>query len=150
MQSYPPKLANITNPIQSCTSNNMKVREHTNYEMVTANDRETQAAEGKVLFTYDVIWIENTELQWSSRWDIYLNMDNAIPDMVHWMSLANSAIVCAVLLGILVTGLMCCLRNERNQYNSLETDEECAEYEEQHGWIGVRGDVLSHFRPWVL
>eukprot|EP00978_Attheya_sp_CCMP212_P010229 scaffold24605_cov79-Attheya_sp.AAC.1 len=64
-----------------------------------------QLAEGHVLFTYDVIWIENKDLHWSSRWDVYLNMDHAIPDMFHWLSLAGSAGVCVMLLGILVAAL---------------------------------------------
>jgi transmembrane 9 superfamily protein 2/4 len=37
-----------------------------------------QLASGRVLFTYDVIWIENTELKWASRWDIYLTMDEYV------------------------------------------------------------------------
>jgi transmembrane 9 superfamily protein 2/4 len=138
------KLANITNPIESCAGNNARERVHTNFNMVTGNGVESQLAEGKVLFTYDVIWVENRDLYWSSRWDIYMSMDNAVPDKVRWVSLANSAIVCVVLLAILVTALVCCLRKERNQYNSLETDEEDSEYVEQHGWIAVRGNV---FRP---
>jgi transmembrane 9 superfamily protein 2/4 len=136
MQSVLPKLVNITNPIESCK----RLQVHTNFYMRSVG----QLAEGHVLFTYDVIWIENQDLYWSSRWDVYLNMDNFVPDMVHWLSLANSVVVCVMLLGILVVALVCCLRKERNQYNSLETDEECSEYVEQHGWIAIRGDV---FRP---
>jgi transmembrane 9 superfamily protein 2/4 len=112
--------------------------------MVTASGVESQLAEGKVLFTYDIIWIENRDLHWASRWDIYLTMDNLVPSQVHWYDMANSAIACVVLLVILLAGLVFCLRKERNLYNTLETDEECSEYEEQHGWIAIRGDV---FRP---
>jgi transmembrane 9 superfamily protein 2/4 len=144
MTSYSPKLANITDPIKSCADNNAKRRVHTNFDMVTANGVESQLAEGKVLFTYDVIWTENRDLHWASRWDVYLYMDNAIPDQVHWISMANSAVVCVVLLAILLAGLVFCLRKERNVYNALETDEECSEYVEQHGWIAIRGNV---FRP---
>jgi transmembrane 9 superfamily protein 2/4 len=144
MTGYSPKLANITNPIESCEGNNAKQRVHTNFDMVTANGVESQLAEGKILFTYDVVWTENRELHWSSRWDIYLYMDNAIPDQIHWYSMANSAIVCVVLLAILLVALVFCLRKERNMYNTLETDEECSEYVEQHGWIAIRGNV---FRP---
>jgi transmembrane 9 superfamily protein 2/4 len=144
MRSYSPKVANITNPIESCAGNNVQRRVHTNFDMATASGVERQLAEGKVLFTYDVIWTENSALDWSSRWDIYLQMDHAIPAKVHWYSLANSAVVCVVLLAILLSGLVFCLRKERNMYNSLETDEECSEYVEQHGWIAIRGNV---FRP---
>jgi transmembrane 9 superfamily protein 2/4 len=141
---YSPKLANITSPIESCAGNNVQRRVHTNFEMVTARGVEKQLAEGKVLFTYDVIWTENRDLHWSSRWDIYLTMDKFIPDQIHWYSLANSAGVCVVLLAILLSSLVFCLRKERNLYNTLETDEECSEYVEQHGWIAIRGNV---FRP---
>eukprot|EP00978_Attheya_sp_CCMP212_P011717 scaffold29051_cov94-Attheya_sp.AAC.1 len=87
MQSFLPKLVNITNPIESCKSKNTRLRVHTNFNMLSVG----QLAEGHVLFTYDVIWIENQDLYWSSRWDVYLHMDHAIPDIVHWLSLANSA-----------------------------------------------------------
>jgi transmembrane 9 superfamily protein 2/4 len=137
-------VANITNSIESCAGNNAKRRVHTNLDMLTASGVESQLAEGKVLFTYDVIWTEDRDLYWSSRWDIYLRMDNAIPYQVHWYSLANSAKVCVILLAILLSGLVFCLRRERNLYNALETDEECSEYVEQHGWIAIRGNV---FRP---
>jgi transmembrane 9 superfamily protein 2/4 len=140
MTSYSPKLANITNPIASCAGNNV----HTNFDMVTASGVESQLAEGKVLFTYDIIWTENRDLHWASRWDIYLTNDNFIPGKIHWYSMANSALVCIALLAILLSGLVFCLRKERNLYNALETDEECSEYVEQHGWIAIRGNV---FRP---
>jgi len=36
---------------------------------------------GRVLFTYDVMW-RASNVKWASRWDIYLTMDNAVPDKV--------------------------------------------------------------------
>jgi len=36
---------------------------------------------GRVLFTYDVMW-RASNVKWASRWDIYLSMDNAVPDKV--------------------------------------------------------------------
>jgi transmembrane 9 superfamily protein 2/4 len=37
---------------------------------------------GRVLFTYDVMW-RASNVKWASRWDIYLTMDNAVPDKVR-------------------------------------------------------------------
>jgi transmembrane 9 superfamily protein 2/4 len=142
-ESFLPKKAKIMNPIPSCNSDSPR-KEHTNYQMETAPNREPQPASGRVLFTYDVIWIETKELKWASRWDIYLSMDHAIPAQVHWVSVINSAIVCIVLLVLIATALVCCFRKERNQYNSLATDEEGAEQGDRRGWTAVRGDV---FRP---
>jgi transmembrane 9 superfamily member 2/4 len=58
---------------------------HTNYDMVEA--AAAQEASGEVLFTYDVRWTENQDLQWAYRWDVYLTMDNQIPARVHWLSI---------------------------------------------------------------
>ena len=80
----PTKLPNINNPISSCTED--MATWHTDWSMITAQGREPQLASGKVLFTYDVIWTENKDLKWASRWDIYLTMDNAVP---AWGSLVR-------------------------------------------------------------
>ena len=37
---------------------------------------------GRILFTYDVMW-RASNVKWASRWDIYLTMDNAVPDKVR-------------------------------------------------------------------
>ena len=42
-----------------------------------------------MIFTYDVLWRES-DVHWAKRWDIYLSMDNAVPDNVHWFSIVNS------------------------------------------------------------
>jgi transmembrane 9 superfamily protein 2/4 len=136
-----PKIAKIKNPMNSCRPGN---KAHTTYDMVTEDGRQMQPASGQVLFTYDVIWTETREVSWASRWDIYLYMDYAVPNSVHWMSLANSVVLFMILLAILATALVRCFRKERNQYNSLATDDESARQVENHGWIAVRGDV---FRP---
>ena len=50
--------AKIINPISSCDSS-QKTKHHTDWDMVMEDGREAQEASGKVLFTYDVTWIEN-------------------------------------------------------------------------------------------
>jgi transmembrane 9 superfamily protein 2/4 len=112
--------------------------------MVTAAGREPQPASGKVLFTYDVTWIENKELHWASRWDIYLSMDNAVPAKVHWISIANSLVIVFVLSAMIAAILIRNLRRDISRYNRLATDEEKAEDLEEYGWKLVHADV---FRP---
>mmetsp|Transcript_14632 Transcript_14632/g.19102 ORF Transcript_14632/g.19102 Transcript_14632/m.19102 type:complete len:667 (-) Transcript_14632:162-2162(-) len=136
-----PKLATIKNPIASCALNS---QEHTSFEMVTAPGRLLQPASGKVLFTYDVKWIENPDLPWASRWDIYLSMDDAIPAKIHWMSIANSLVIVLVLSAMIGAILVRNLRRDITRYNKLSTDEEKAEDLEEYGWKLVHADV---FRP---
>lgn len=141
--AYMPKKAKIINPIPSCNPT-ITSKEHTSYEMVTAAGREPQPASGKVLFTYDVTWIENKELHWASRWDIYLSMDNAVPAKVHWISIANSLVIVFVLSAMIAAILIRNLRRDISRYNRLATDEEKAEDLEEYGWKLVHADV---FRP---
>ena len=131
----------ITNPIPSCKSSPI---EHTNYDMVKGSGHVPQLASGKVLFTYDVIWKENPDLHWASRWDIYLSMNNAIPAKVHWLNIANSLVVVFVLSAMIAAILVRNLRRDYARYNKLATDEEKAEDLEEFGWKLVHADV---FRP---
>jgi len=114
------------------------------YEMVIEKGREPQLASGDVLFTYDVHWVENDELQWASRWDIYLSMDNAIPAKVHWLSIANSLVIVFVLSAMVVAILLRNLRQDLARYNRIPTDEEKADDQEERGWKLVHADI---FRP---
>jgi len=137
--------ATIKNPIASCdTTITMNQRSHTTYEMVIEKGREPQLASGDVLFTYDVHWVENDELQWASRWDIYLSMDNAIPAKVHWLSIANSLVIVFVLSAMVVAILLRNLRQDLARYNRIPTDEEKADDQEERGWKLVHADI---FRP---
>ena len=129
-------VAKIKNPIPSC--DRRQLFSHTNYEMITHTGREPQFASGNVLFTYDVIWIQNNDQKWASRWDIYLSMDHATPYNVHWRYLPISVIILITLFAILVNGVNS--RNERLQYSALETGEEAAAGPTP-GWIAIRKDV---------
>ena len=137
------KVAKFTNPIASCDPSR-KAKVHTDYNMISAQGREPQLASGKVLFTYDVTWVENKELHWASRWDIYLSMDDAIPAKVHWLSIANSLVIVFVLSAMIAAILVRNLRRDFARYNKLATDEEKAEDLEEFGWKLVHADV---FRP---
>lgn len=53
------KVAKINNPIVSCDpGRNATDLIHTDYDMVSGEGHQPQEANGKVLFTYDVTWVE--------------------------------------------------------------------------------------------
>lgn len=147
----PFKMADIQNPIQSCNHKN-RSKEHTRYEMVYANDRRPQPAHGGVLFTYDVIWTENMDLQWSSRWHIYLTMDNSIPAAIHWFSIWNSFVLVIMLSAMVATILVRNLHRDFKYYKRLVTDEEKAESIIEFSWKLVHADVFRAptFSPLLL
>ena len=65
-----PKLVRLARPTASCAAGNTAT--HTRPDQL--HDL-AQVASGPVLFTYDVIWVENLDVHWGERWDIYLNAD---------------------------------------------------------------------------
>merc|ERR1712038_107703 len=137
-------VATIDNPIKSCDEN-VKDKQHTSFFMITHNGHERQPASGKVLFTYDVIWKENKEVSWASRWDIYLSMNNAFPDKVHWLSVTNSLVIIFVLTTMIAAILVRNLRRDYDRYSRVSTsDTERNEDLEESGWKLVHADV---FRP---
>jgi transmembrane 9 superfamily member 2/4 len=140
-----PIIINLTNPIPSC-DRTQAVYEHTNYDMINnLITQKPQEASGLVLFTYDVIWIENKDLRWASRWDVYLNMDNMIPAQVHWYSILNSIVLVILLLGLIVVCAVRNLRRDMNRYNEVATDEvACSEEVQECGGNSLYADV---FRP---
>lgn len=99
----------------------------------------------KILFTYDVIW-EESDVAWSSRWDIYLSEDHLVPAQVHWYSITNSILVVLFLSLLVVSMLVRNLRRDIAVYNALAalTDEEKDEDVDESGWKLVHADV---FRP---
>jgi transmembrane 9 superfamily member 2/4 len=142
---YLPQVAKIANPIASCDpAIPYKDRPHTSYSMITDSGREPQPASGKALFTYDVIWTEDQNTTWATRWDVYLSMNGAVPAKVHWMSIFNSLVIVVVLSVMIAAILVRNLRRDFARYNKLATDEEKAEDLEEFGWKLVHADV---FRP---
>merc|ERR1711871_1149283 len=109
------------------------------YEMDISGKDETS-----VTYTYDVIWIENKELKWASRWDVYLNMGNRYKDDVHWFSIINSLLIVLFLTMMVAMIMMRTLYRDLQRYNRVPTDEEKAEEKEESGWKLVHADV---FRP---
>jgi transmembrane 9 superfamily member 2/4 len=127
-KSYLPRSVTIENPIDSCKD---EPSAHTNITMLG----NFQEASGTVLFTYDVIWTENPDLKWGSRWDIYLSMNGIIPARVHWISIANSLVIVFVLSAMIIAILVRNLHRDINRYNKVAMDEESrAEELEEYGW----------------
>eukprot|EP00957_Ditylum_brightwellii_P001847 142369-Ditylum_brightwellii.AAC.1 len=93
--------------------------------MVHGCGHDPQLASRRVPFTYGVKWTENKELHWASCWDVYLSMENSIPDKNHWLIIANTIIV-----AILVPNLRC----DFHHYNRLVTDEEKVDDLEDFRW----------------
>ena len=70
------------NPTESCKTH---ASEHTNFEQLYKKDHaKPQLASGEVLFTYDVIWVENLHVHWSDRWEVYL-MNDRYASVAHCM-----------------------------------------------------------------
>jgi transmembrane 9 superfamily protein 2/4 len=98
---------------------------------------------GNVLYTYDVLW-RASNVRWASRWDIYLSMDNAVPDKVHWFSIVNSMLIVLFLSVMVAMILIRNLTRDISRYNRVLTEDEKAEERDESGWKLVHADV---FRP---
>jgi transmembrane 9 superfamily protein 2/4 len=113
-----------------------------NRNAVTSNQIVGEGEE--VLFTYDVVWKES-DIAWSSRWDIYLNEGDLIPSQVHWYSISNSIFVVVFLSLLVISILVRNLKKDIAEYNSALLDDEEGEAEvDESGWKLVHADV---FRP---
>jgi transmembrane 9 superfamily protein 2/4 len=127
-----------TKPLATCTAG-----EHSSRDKVTKNQ---VVAEGeRIMYTYDVIWKES-DVAWSSRWDVYLNEDNLVPSEVHWYSITNSFVVVIFLSLLVVSILIRNLKRDIAGYNAIAAiaDEELDEDDDETGWKLVHADV---FRP---
>lgn len=103
-------------------------------------------AVGSLVFSYGVTWKES-DVKWASRWDVYLSMNHAVPDKVHWFSIVNSILIVLFLAFMVAMILVRTLHRDIAQYNKVRSsDEEAtnAEELEETGWKLVHADV---FRP---
>jgi transmembrane 9 superfamily member 2/4 len=98
-----------------------------------------------ILFTYGVFW-QSSDVEWSSRWDVYLSEDHLVPAQVHWYSITNSILVVLFLSLLVISILVRNLRRDIAAYNALATlaDEEKDEEVDETGWKLLHADV---FRP---
>jgi len=113
---------------------------HLDYDSVKEHQK---VAVGSLLFTYGVEW-RQSEVRWASRWDVYLSMNHAVPDKVHWFSIVNSVLIVLFLAFMVAMILIRTLHKDISKYNKVMTDEEKAEEREETGWKLVHADV---FRP---
>lgn len=128
----------VGNPpdLTSCSSS-----KHLSYDDVKSGHQ--KLANGKMVFTYGVEW-RASDVRWASRWDVYLSMNHAVPDKVHWFSIVNSILIVLFLAFMVAMILVRSLNRDISKYNRVMTDEEKAEEREETGWKLVHADV---FRP---
>ena len=78
---------------------------------------------------YGVDWRES-DVQWASRWDIYLSMNNSVSDKVHWFSIINSILIVLFLTFMVAMILVRTVHRDISGYNRVMTSEEKAEERE--------------------
>ncbi|KAL7555467.1 hypothetical protein ACA910_006129 [Epithemia clementina (nom. ined.)] len=114
-----PPVANILNPIPSCNLSLSSGRaHHTKLDQTTATGRAPQEASGVVLFTYDVIWVENQnpDLKWANRWEPYL-LANKLSPSFRYFSIQRKLITMIVLSAMLAAAFLTkALREPRHGY----------------------------------
>lgn len=127
-------------PLSTCPADKHLDRDKINTNQVVKENE-------RILYTYGVTWIPS-DVEWSSRWDVYLSEDHLVPAQVHWYSITNSILVVVFLSFLVVSILIRNLRRDIAAYNALsqiadeEEDEE--EKEAEKGWKLIHADV---FRP---
>jgi len=90
-----------TNTLTSCVAGSTT---HTNYDQLFGTP--LQPATGIVKYTYDVQWIESDATSYNDRWDIYLSMDDATPDVIELLGVFLGVFLLVCLVGALYTWVM--------------------------------------------
>jgi transmembrane 9 superfamily member 2/4 len=132
--------AGMTKPLKTCPTD-----ANTHFDQSHIKQNQAVAFGKPIMFTYDVIWKES-DIEWSSRWDVYLNEGGLVPAQVHWYSITNSILVVLFLSLLVVSVLVRNLKRDIAAYNALAAlDDETGEGEaDETGWKLVHADV---FRP---
>ena len=55
----------------------------------------------------------------ASRWDVYLSMDHAVSDKVHWFSIVNSVLIVLFLAFMVAMILVRTLHKDISRYNQV-------------------------------
>lgn len=137
---YPMSVKQTTDISKDCDSAT-GMSEDQPHMLLTGADAKGDAY--KITFSYDVFWVPS-DIQWASRWDIYLSMGGLYSDNVHWFSIFNSLIIAVFLTGLVAMIMVRALKMDIQRYNRVLSEEEKAEEQEEKGWKLVHGDV---FRP---
>jgi len=61
----------------------------------------------------------SSQVHWASRWDIYLSMNGAVPDKVHWFSIVNSILIVLFLAFMVAMILIRALNMDISKYNRV-------------------------------
>lgn len=64
-----------------------------------------QPATGVLRMTYDIQWVE-TQRPFASRWNIYLSMDDAVPEWIEFMGCLLGGVILSFICGSLYTWVM--------------------------------------------
>lgn len=90
-------------------------------------------------YTYSVMWKENKDIKWTSRWDYILE---SMPHTnIQWFSIMNSLVIVVFLSGMVAMIMLRTLHKDIARYNQMDSMEDA---QEEFGWKLVHGDV---FRP---
>jgi Endomembrane protein 70 len=91
-----------------------------------------------IVYSYDVFW-DHSDIEWASRWDLYLRMPNG---SVHWFSILNSLLVVLVMSVIVAVILMRTVRRDLAKYEELLIEGGDGGGKEESGWKLLSGDVF--------
>lgn len=108
---------------------------------------EKELGKTPVLFSYDVKWVPNEDIEWSDRWDVYLV--GSPDDEIHYYSIVNSLMIVVVMTAAIASIMVRTLRNDIAGYNEIVDLEEG---DDETGWKLVHGDVFRapNFSPMAL
>lgn len=125
-------------PLESCSTNRL----FTNDDVVEAQGI---ALGENIIYSYGVTWSES-DVEWASRWDVYLSEDHMVSARVHWYSIINSILVVLFLSGLVANVLVRNLRKDIATYNRTDNIDELEKDEtvDETGWKLIHADV---FRP---
>lgn len=89
-----------------------------------------------IQYTYSVQWIEDKEITWGNRWNLYLVSTGF---QIHWYSIVNSIVIMVFLAGLVALVILRTLKKDMAIYNEEEMKDEL---DEGAGWKLVHGDVF--------
>ena len=117
----------------SCDTDNTQNPVHTNYDLVYDFPLEPFLLNQPFKFTYDVIWTEAPEdVPHNKRWDVYLDMDGAIPNYVEFAGFFLGGFILVALAGILLTWVLRDLSYKPIIDHQQETDGESTDASSVH------------------
>ncbi|KAG9068248.1 Transmembrane 9 super member 4 [Linnemannia hyalina] len=92
--------------------------------------------EVEIQYTYSVQWIEDKEVTWDNRWNLYLVKTGT---EVHWYSIVNSIVIMLFLTGVVAIIILKTLKKDIAIYNEEEMKDD---QDDGSGWKLVQGDVF--------